>query len=78
MTGIDMTNENQEQVEVRLGDIQKIWHLFSNRLRQKAISQKIGLPVPLVRAVLFGHYSVKGDKALVDMQVMPVREARWR
>ena len=68
-----MTNENQEQVEVRVADIQRIWHLFHLRLRQKAIAKATGLPIVVVRAVLFGRYLIKGDKAVVDMSIMPAR-----
>lgn len=71
-----MTNVNQEQVEVRVADIQRVWRLFSQRLRQKAISQKMGLPVPLVRSVLYGRYCIKEGKAIVDVPVIPVKEPR--
>lgn len=61
---------------VELDDIQRIWGFFYQGLRQKAISQKMGLPVLLVRAVLHGHYSFKGSKAVVDIPTMPIREGQ--
>ena len=64
-----MTNENQGQVELELSDIERIWHLFHLRLCQGRISKATGLPIVVVQAVLFGHYSIKGDKAVVDMPV---------
>ena len=67
-----MVNKNTEQVELELVDIERIWDLFYQRLRQGAISKETGLPVPLVRAVLFGRYSLKGDKAVVNMPTIRV------
>ena len=68
-----MADNNTEWVELELYDIAKIWRLFSQRLRQGRISKATGLPVVVVRAVLFGHYMVRGDKAVVDMPAEPVR-----
>lgn len=71
-----MVNKNTEQVELEPADVEKIWQLFDKRLRQKAISKTIGLPVPLVRAVLHGRYSIKGGKLIMDCQQHTSGEAR--
>lgn len=73
---VTMVNNNAEKRELELDAIETIWQLFDRRLRQGAISNKTGLPVPLVRAVLHGHYSLEGDKAVVDIPTMPIREGQ--
>lgn len=73
---VTMVNNNTEKVELELDAIETIWQLFHRRLRQKAISEKTKLPVLLVRAVLLGRYSLEGDKAVVDVPTMPMREGK--
>jgi len=68
-----VVNRNTEHVELDLSDVEQIWGLLDQGLRPLAISKKTGLPVPLVKAVIFGRYSLKGDKAIVDMPAMPMR-----
>ena len=67
-----MSDNKTGQVELELADIERIWRLFDQGLRQGAVSRETGLPVPVVRAVLFGRYSLKGNKAVVDMPTIRV------
>jgi len=66
-----MDGKSTEQVELELADIERIWGLLYQGFRPRAISKRTGLPMPLVRSVLFGRYSFKGDKVVVDAPTTP-------